>query len=469
MVLQWGNKEIFKSAVGIPSDVPESGLRYYWKDQGTSIALSSSNETLNTKLKISLYDAEIYGQGEFLGFVYLDFVSLLALNDGIFEYKLRPTDLSQRYVKGSVTFRLGFHIPMWDSISMKFASSMRRRIGIVRCYGLPEVNGASPNTKCVVSINGIPEITSDIIDSSTSPVFPLFTVDVFLENPVHEIEVIVFVYHVDYQRKKDICIGQASVPFEMILHPMKSLWTVALATPMKTPPKRYTLFLPSGFIKVDVQVINVIDDSLRQSFVSRELQMHGGCSCENLYPSRDRTKKDISIPELTRDCTELLGGIECQGGTLRNDELACFGTVIELNTVQELCMKRKWILIPICNVCVNIGNDSFQWALGSRYVIAVERDMIRIGDISMVQNFYQDIQHTINSLRKKDLVSQLRDLSFKELKTTVSDMTVNALDRKRLLEITANSITLCLPGCRVFIGSEKHNFVAIDLYENFRR
>ena len=96
--------------------------RYIWKDQNASIMLDEKNEISNTKLMISLYDTEIYGQGEFLGFVELDFVSLLTLNDGIFEYMLRPRNSIQRYIKGSITFKLRFHFPVWDSISMHIPS-----------------------------------------------------------------------------------------------------------------------------------------------------------------------------------------------------------------------------------------------------------------------------------------------------------------------------------------------------------
>ena len=131
MVLHWGRKEVFKSSVGVLGDTSDSEIRYYWRDESTSILLSSSDEILNTKLSISLYDLEIYGQGEFLGFVVVDFVSLLTLNDGVFEYKLRPKNSSQRYIRGSITFCLKFHIPIWDSMSMKPSSMIRRRISVV--------------------------------------------------------------------------------------------------------------------------------------------------------------------------------------------------------------------------------------------------------------------------------------------------------------------------------------------------
>ena len=54
---------------------------YIWKDQNASIMLDEKNEISNTKLMISLYDTEIYGQGEFLGFVVI--LSLISLKNYI--------------------------------------------------------------------------------------------------------------------------------------------------------------------------------------------------------------------------------------------------------------------------------------------------------------------------------------------------------------------------------------------------
>ena len=443
---------------------------YIWKDQNASIMLDEKNEISNTKLMISLYDTEIYGQGEFLGFVELDFVSLLTLNDGIFEYMLRPRNSIQRYIKGSITFKLRFHFPVWDSISMHIPSLVRRRITIVSSSDLPEVNGFAPNTKCSVSINGISRVTSNISDNSSFPHFSHSSVDVCIKNIGDNLDIIVFLYHVDHERKKDICIGQAVLPFEMILHPMRTPWVLSLATPNKVPPKRYRLFLPSGSVKVDVRIINNIDN-VRQSFVSRELSMR----CINPIKYNDNSDPSIKsgnipTPEILQHCTEVLGGMELfEDGTLREDEVARMGTVVGLGSVQELCADNRWILIPIRNVGVKICNDNFPWAPGSRYVIALERDRSRIaeGDIAMIESVYQDVQHAVNGLRKKTLIARLRHLLFDQLKTNISDIIVENCDQEQVFEFTALSVMQCLSGCRVLIGREKSNLVKINLYENF--
>ena len=457
-IIHWGDEEVFTSSIGMKNKETIGATRYDWKDQMASIVLTSNDESMNTKLKLSLYDTEIYGQGEFLGFVELDFVSLLGLHGGSFEFSLKPRDLSQRYIKGSITFYLKFHVPIWDSITMDTPSILRRRIVILSCSELPEVNGSAPNTKCIVTINGIPEFTSDVVDNSSTPSFPQSSLDLFLKSPTDDMEVIFYLYHVDHQRKKDICIGQANMPSEMVLNPTKTPWTLVLAPPRKAPPKKYNLHLPSGAIKVDVKMTNDHTNFQRQSFLSRE---H--------FTEDNRITECASSIKVLRSCVEVSNGVHLEEGTLQRYELERFGTVLGLKTVRELCADRKWILIPIHNTGVNVRDGDLSWALGSRYVIAVERDANKIatGDISMVESIHQDIQYTINSLRKKTLFSRLKYLSFKELKDDVSNALMNGCDQKRVFDIVASSIMLCLPGCRVLIGQEKGDLVEIFLYESF--
>ena len=116
---------------------------------------------------------------------------------------------------------------------------MVRKITLVSSRDLPEVNGFAPNTKCSVSINGISRVTSNISDNSSFPHFSHSSVDVCIKNIGDNLDIIVFLYHVDHERKKDICIGQAVLPFEMILHPLRTPWVLSLATPKTVPPKSY--------------------------------------------------------------------------------------------------------------------------------------------------------------------------------------------------------------------------------------
>ena len=200
---------------------------YIWKDQNASIMLDEKNEISNTKLMISLYDTE-HMDRRVLGFVELDFVSLLTLNDGIFEYMLIPRNSIQRYIKGSITFKLRFHFPFGIDIH-DIPSLVRRRITIVSSSDLPEVNGFTLIRNVVSQLMDC-RVTSNVSDNSSFPHFSHSSVDVCIKNIGDNLDIIVFLYHVDHERKKDICIGQAVLPFEMILHPMRTLGIIACYT-----------------------------------------------------------------------------------------------------------------------------------------------------------------------------------------------------------------------------------------------
>jgi len=72
-----------------------------------------------------------------------------------------------------------------------------------------------------------------------------------IQSAKHVIDVQIHVYFVDYHDRRDVCIGQASIPFEMIVRPPKSPWLLLLGPPDRPPPKKYDL-IPSGSVKVQV-------------------------------------------------------------------------------------------------------------------------------------------------------------------------------------------------------------------------
>ena len=69
-----------------------------------------------------------------------------------------------------------------------------------------------------------------------------------------------------------------------------------------------------------------------------------------------------------------------------------------------------------------------------------------------------------------DMITEMDKMvgdKLKELKDDVSNALMNGCDQKRVFDIVASSIMLCLPGCRVLIGQEKDGIVETFLYESF--
>jgi len=58
------------------------------------------DEVSNTLLKLSVFDKELFGRGEFLGKIELSFLSLLLLHDGVYDFSLIPDEKSQHHIKG---------------------------------------------------------------------------------------------------------------------------------------------------------------------------------------------------------------------------------------------------------------------------------------------------------------------------------------------------------------------------------
>ena len=459
-VVYWDEKEIFVTPTAVHDPKAKTRSKSYrWANATTNITLSEANEKANTKLRIVLHDVEIFGRGEHLGVVELTFLSILKLNDGIFELILRPETRSLRHVKGILTIRTRFVFPCWDSCRVHPPATLKRRVRVVAATELPEMDGKPPNSKITMSINGGVKAKSVVVDGSSTPNYIQSSLDLNLKGNYDELDVKVMVYHVDYGDKRDVCIGQAIIPFAMICCPLSAPWSVVLAAPDSAPSKKYNM-VHSGLIVVEVTILDGGTTSVGTPFLSRSLREW------NISSAR-------SLPLMTRKCYDVAMRSERNGADdtpLSDTELAWLGTAADLSGVQELPGDKNWFIVPIRDFGVRIGKEVFGSSPGYRYALCLERLVEKqyVSDRTMLQSIYDAVQHTVTKLRSKDIFAKMRDLTINRIRNVLSSMAEgDAFDAEKILDITARSIQQCVPGCRILLGKQSGGDISVRVYENF--
>lgn len=85
---------------------------------------------------------------------------------------VREMVASDLRVTGTISFRVNFCFPVWESTVPKIPSSFSRRVTITSAKNLPEINGQLPSCKVIILYDGVIVGKSMVIPSSSLPVWP---------------------------------------------------------------------------------------------------------------------------------------------------------------------------------------------------------------------------------------------------------------------------------------------------------
>lgn len=75
-------------------------------------------------------------------------------------------------VTGTISFKVNFCFPVWESTVPKVPASFSRRVTVASAKDLPEINNQLPSCKVVILYDGIIVGKSMVIPSSSFPVWP---------------------------------------------------------------------------------------------------------------------------------------------------------------------------------------------------------------------------------------------------------------------------------------------------------
>ena len=255
---------------------------------------------------------------------------------------------------GNITFALKFVFPFWDSSISLIPSKYTRRVHVLGASNLPLINGELPTTKCVLSINGVVVLKSIVITGQTHPSYPRIMKDILLDvnqPPLITIEI----FHVNVKNRKEIKLGEESVPIEYLLRPPKQSIDLFIGPPKdesQRPKANEYSFALSGAIRVLVEGNNRLDDDY-MPFLSPKHLIYDATRVEEFCNQFD--EPIVNFAKSSTDfawshvASELL---HIHENTTVADWLT---NPISLGSVQEVASQPNWLILPIFDVGVTVG------------------------------------------------------------------------------------------------------------------
>ena len=429
--VRWNGEEAGATPAG-------SGANPEWKDQVFVLPLPVNAEQAAPELLLEVWDQDTLSKGDFLGFVRLSFASVVYLHDGTFTLPLEARDRSQ-YVRGSITFSLSFMFPFWDSLRTHMAKKMTRCLRVLSARDLPMLNGLPPSTRCVVHYGGANKAKSMIVKSNVAPVWPQTQVEEVLDLQ-HPLEITLLVYHADTEGRREVCIGQVSVPFEILVRPSAEGVDLPLETPVRKAPAKYK-FTTSGAVRVLVTA-GLLNDSVLPWSHSYNLPV-SSLVVHDLNAARRQSKEELQY----------------DGEPLSDAQLAWLGSCHDLSSPLVLSSRKEWLVVPLKDLGMQVGKNAMDFVgtrPGQRFALCIERPLDRLGvsDVAMIEEIRHIVQHFVIKMRRKEVFGKLRELLLKKYTAALGEYTKSEdFDPLVLHKWLVQAVKACFPGATVYTAT----------------
>lgn len=433
----WNGELIATSSVASGSDPIWASERFILK-----IPMDMERKK-DAGLLIKAWDKDTFSK-RFLGQVKLPLQSLLCCHDGVFELALTPENKYQT-VKGTLTFSLRIKYPFWDSLRSNIPNKFPRKIKIISASNLPSINDNAPTTKCVIHFLGINKAKTIVVRSNSSPIWPQVQFELLVDL-IHHLDVYLHLYHVDVEDRREIMIGQALIPFEVILRAPIDPIDITLEPPARMPPKKYK-FVVNGSVKISISGSSNTNATLPWSanfdIPISSLETH------DMHVSRSvNAKEDIMY----------------DGKDLTKEEELWLGAAYNLASVQTLPSRKEWTIVPIYDMGLRIGptgGDFIGSQPGKRFALCIERpsDKINLSDEILLAEVHESIQHCIIQLRRKEIYRSIRS---KILKYYSEELALgNNLPIETYFKWIVRALQTSVPGASIFTATVSTDYKSL--------
>lgn len=496
-----------------PSSSPGFFHQYSWKGNQFSVYYPISTDFQKSALhfefwnetKASIVSAALGASNRFkIGEVHLSFDVLLNLFYGEYSFPLTlHADVASLLWKGNVFIRFKTIFPFWNSCDIIRPTSYRRRITVASANNLPLINGAPPNSRATILINGIAIAKSALVQNNINPTYTRLSTDLDIDI-LEEISVSVEIYHVNTWNRKEVLLGGEEIPYEYLVKPPSEALHAFLRNDQKRDQDYQ--FALSGSVKVIVQGSNRLEEDLFGYAVRKSLHsvkqakvkivptedsesntpypLMGGNDNNSNSTShgmietslvkvlkldfREKTKKSKDLATIDKPI---------KTGAISEEDLNNFGMITNLTTSQETFLNPQWMVLPVMDIGMSVGNPkkktNFVGTLpGNLLSFAIERrsDRLAVSDIPILEDIEYDIAATLVHVRRRDLARKQREKAstlFQEFVGKMNSLPIQHYDERKLWNMLKMILTICFPYSAIRLVRISKDFSTL-FYENIQ-
>jgi hypothetical protein len=357
------------------------------------------------------------GSESLVGYLKLSGDALLATVDQCGTYLLTKLNLDSS--DSFVTASTRLSISLWDMVRFPSSrySTVRRKLTIVACDDLANVNGLPPNSSCAVFYGTSEHCRTSIMEANNYPDFNVsfdisFTFD-------RTMDVSIKVLHSEAGDSDEvICIGVCAIPINYLISPRSSPVKLTLL-PMKIYPG--FKFLVSGYVRLLISDVS-----------------------------------DYSLSDLPYSCRRGVNTQLCFEENSGHQDAFKLGSMYNFNATSTLPRDP--------NVLVSVVGSNTN---GSLHILKLRRHDMFLNAYAHTESVDTAVRRCIGRLRSRDSLRRLRSMNldvFKELITDYSLSPGYCLEHAHWL--LSQLLVRCFPSTSLVTATVAQDFSSI-VYHKF--
>lgn len=272
------------------------------------------------------------------------------------------------------------------------------------------------------------------------------------------IEISLVVIHVNPIDRKEVIIGQATLPFEHFLRPPNGIIEVNLAPPPEGKRMKAFKFIVGGHLNVKIEGSNLPDPQFQPYSTRAD------------FPSHALNVVDVRSVK-SRQGTITSADYDFSGMELSEKERRWLGTAFNFRSPTSLTGKPEWLILPVNDISVMLvveKKEQFALSAGSKTTLCIEREphKCNASDPVLLNDVMLDVSRCLTALRRRDIYRSVRGKVLKAMlkyieilskqassdgRPSTPDNGVLSLIEKKayLMNIIKESVLLCFPGSAV--------------------